>query len=506
MELSFEPVKKWTKDTASKAGEWVKGAWVSDPRSIRQYTKIGHYFVSKKWLIATIVLMIVLIIVLIFFPYSRFGRWQDLYENTNKAQTFTGNAQLYDNPKNKELLYRGGFVDGQYHGDGKIFLDQKVIYDGQFVKGQKQGTGSQYNDQGKLVYQGQFAEGRYSGQGIQYHDDGSIEYEGTFINQLRDGTGKLYNDRSLLIYEGQFSNNVFSGTGTKYDNNGKMVYTGAFQNGLYDGAGVDYNADGVALYKGAFALGKRQGQGTLYTPQGITLYEGEFFQGQYNGQGKLNNSQGEALYEGQFRNHAFDGIGTLYGKDKLIRYKGFFAQGQIDPKQFLGLSRKEVQNIVGDPTTVRPIVNTSKAPDPSQAHTPPVTPAVGTLPPVVSTDVYPVTTDSASPTAPVTPEGLIPAYLDYPDLHLIFQIGVKGTNATVSAVTLNDPDMAMVLYENNVDEANRKLTDDERAENVSKKSFYFIEDDTIYGFHFGEKQKEQEGLQSADVTQVPAKP
>lgn len=502
MELSFEPVKKWTKKTATKTGEWVKGAWESDPRSIRQYTKIGHYFVSKKWLLAAILLLIVLILLLIFFPYSRFGRWQDLYENTNKAKTFTGNAQLYDNPKNKELLYRGAFVDGQYDGDGKIFLDQQVIYDGQFVKGQKQGTGSQFNDQGKLIYKGQFAEGRYSGTGIQYYDDGSIEYEGTFINQLRDGTGKLYNDRSMLIYEGQFNNNVFNGTGTKYNNNGKMIYTGAFQNGLYDGAGVDYNDKGVALYKGAFALGKRQGQGILYTPQGINLYEGTFLQGQYSGQGKLNNSQGEALYEGQFRNNKYDGIGTLYGKDKLIRYKGFFAKGQIDPKQFLGLSRKEVQNILGDPATIRPILNQPQAIGTTNANTVPVTPAAGTIPPGVSNDSYAAITTGAA-AAPITPEGLLPAYLDYPDLHLIFQIGVKGTNATVSAVTLNDPDMAMILYENNVDEENRKLTDRQRTQDVSKKSFYFIEDDTIYGFHFGEKQKEQEGLQSADVTQVP---
>lgn len=128
-----------------------------------------------------------------------------------------------------ETHYSGNFVDGQYHGYGKLnYAEEGTSYKGQWVKGKKHGRGTLW-DKDKNVYIGEWKNDRRNGQGSQFFK---------VTDWVEDEHGEAWLKENTENYTGEFQNDVFLGQGT-------------------------YRwADGTK-YVGSWAAGKRHGEGYL---------------------------------------------------------------------------------------------------------------------------------------------------------------------------------------------------------------------------------------------------
>jgi hypothetical protein len=145
--------------------------------------------------------------------------------------------------------YTNGFIfKGNYKDDTKadgIVFDPKnkmIIYEGGWEK-------DVYNGQGKLTkpnsatYIGMFAGGRFNGEGeIKFVNGGT--YTGDFVEGKREGKGK-FDFASGDTYEGNFIGNKFNGQGVYTWKNGD-TFNGIFDNGSITGEGeMSYRELGV---------------------------------------------------------------------------------------------------------------------------------------------------------------------------------------------------------------------------------------------------------------------
>jgi len=109
-------------------------------------------------------------------------------------------------------VYEGSFLDGKYHGTGKLVYKTGEIYEGEFLHGFRTGdcvfkmsngdvydgkvVNGMFNGKGKLfranewVYEGDFINSKMSGDGILKYHNGNI-YEGKFYDGKRQGRGKF---------------------------------------------------------------------------------------------------------------------------------------------------------------------------------------------------------------------------------------------------------------------------------------------------------------------------
>ena len=97
------------------------------------------------------------------------------------------------------ILYQGDFVNGTFHGNGKLYSDEGPptagsdgkIYDGGFEKGRKSGIGKLFDGVGNLVYDGKFSNDRYDtgtkkgSEGMLYKTPKDKDYECLLIGMLR---------------------------------------------------------------------------------------------------------------------------------------------------------------------------------------------------------------------------------------------------------------------------------------------------------------------------------
>lgn len=125
------------------------------------------------------------------------------------------------------VRYTGKFLDGRYHGFGKLeLIDQKSTYKGSFVFGQKSGRGTQW-DKENNVYIGNWKKNRRNGMGLQaykveqWEEDKYTEnwlsqhtehFQGTFLNDNFDGDG-TYRWPDGVTYTGGWAANKKHGRG-----------------------------------------------------------------------------------------------------------------------------------------------------------------------------------------------------------------------------------------------------------------------------------------------------
>ena len=125
------------------------------------------------------------------------------------------------------VRYRGEFVNGKYHGFGKLeLLDEDLTYKGNFLNGMRNGRGSQW-DRENNVYVGLWRNDRRNGQGLQaykvpdWKEDKYTEawlskntenYQGTFLNDNFDGQG-TYRWADGMVYTGGWAANQKHGRG-----------------------------------------------------------------------------------------------------------------------------------------------------------------------------------------------------------------------------------------------------------------------------------------------------
>ncbi|PCJ42953.1 MAG: hypothetical protein COA71_04030 [SAR86 cluster bacterium] len=140
--------------------------------------------------------------------------------------------------------YRGAFLEGQYHGSGRLeYLEGSEIYKGNWVRGERQGRGIMWNHSANWsrssniydIYIGNWEHNRRNGLGTQ-----------TFM--LLDWVEDR-NTESWLI-------------------NNTENYSGNFRNDIFTGQGTYRWADG-AKYVGGWAAGKKHGSGYFDFASGL---------------------------------------------------------------------------------------------------------------------------------------------------------------------------------------------------------------------------------------------
>lgn len=342
--------------------------------SLKDYIKINKYYISKKLcLIWTILLFIGVFLGYQFLKEKGFI-YSNLYQTDNI--TYSGKVRIYDNKKDKNLIYIGTLDKGLFFGYGELYYkdpkkvlqykgqfknnqfsdfgilydkNHNIIYKGGFADGQFDGSGQEFFNNGNLKYEGDFKKGVYDGIGKKFDSNGSIIAEGKFSTGLLTGEGKLYYPNKIIKYEGTFLKDLFDGSGTLYSDKHILIYKGNFKSGLYDGKGDLYNADGTKLYEGELKTGVYEGTGVLFNNDGTTLFTGKFKDGKpvngniqpdsgdklnFTGTGIIYSSSNPNVkkYEGELKDNKFEGKGILYFEDEnnTKKYEGDFKDNAFD--------------------------------------------------------------------------------------------------------------------------------------------------------------------------------
>ena len=164
--------------------------------------------------------------------YTYEGEWKDGLAN---------GKGIYDNT---QIRYEGSFVNGKFHGHGKIFNKYfRETYEGDWRDGNKEGTGTLINDRGKYVgefrynsffgkgeyhqsdgtvIKGHFSRGQITGPATIQYKNGAIE-KGTFREAERVGPVEYFYAREQTIKDGRKTYKKVKSYKVEYDNDGKRI-------------------------------------------------------------------------------------------------------------------------------------------------------------------------------------------------------------------------------------------------------------------------------------------
>ena len=358
----------------NRVGRFIKGAVkgiqksvMYKPNSKEAYIKLGRKYLSKRFLIVILLILILLPVGFIYFvmPWAAGKLYRPTYAITDdrikgfsgKVHLVTGTGRglyrgqmqegfaegfgiLYD--KEGHVRYEGDFKQDLYDGQGKLYMEEKLVYEGAFSANQFEGRGKAYYENGLLAYDGSFVQGAYDGEGKLYRPDGSLKYKGDFQAGLYHGFGIELDENGQELYKGSYELGKRSGSGEMYRASGTTQYDGQFESGLPSGQGLMFHDNGRLRYKGTFDKGVFDGSGKLYTQEGRVIYEGDFTGGAYDGTGELFRPNGRIYYEGGFRTGLFEGDGKLYGVLGNTLYTGNFHRGEFDIVPLIGSSLAEL--------------------------------------------------------------------------------------------------------------------------------------------------------------------
>lgn len=133
--------------------------------------------------------------------------------------------------------YEGGFLDGKFHGYGRlevpVSFTEREVYAGRWARGVRQGRGTHWNGRGRL-YIGEWRGGRRHGKGSYFFDLPRWEENRHSEFWLKENTEN---------------------------------YSGDFVDGHYQGRGTYRWADGKK-YVGGFFASDKHGRGTFYYETG----------------------------------------------------------------------------------------------------------------------------------------------------------------------------------------------------------------------------------------------
>lgn len=180
----------------------------------------------------------------------------DINKNKIDFSQFSGDAEFYivhitgNGEQICKKRYEGGFENGEFDGEGKLFSKDGNVYEGEFKDG-------------KMV----------DGEGIIVYKNGD-EYKGDIKNKEPNGSGTFTyaNGNIYKEYNGEFKDGEFNGQGTLIFANGDK-YKGNFKDGEYDDEGTLYY-NGKKKYKGKFENDKYNGKGLFYNNQ--LRFRGQF--------------------------------------------------------------------------------------------------------------------------------------------------------------------------------------------------------------------------------------
>ena len=122
--------------------------------------------------------------------------------------------------KNGIKRYEGNFINGKYTGEGiEYFENGNIKYKGTYDEnGEYSGFGIEYeeNNKDQIIYEGNFLEGKYHGKGKLFRY-GKVVYEGDFVENRLEGEGKEFNKNGEVAYIWEFKNNSYNGKGTRFN-------------------------------------------------------------------------------------------------------------------------------------------------------------------------------------------------------------------------------------------------------------------------------------------------
>ena len=110
------------------------------------------------------------------------------------------------------LIFKGYYMIGKRHGEGKEYKDNKLIFEGEYKNGKRNGIGIEYEDYGGyrcyIIYEGEFRDGKkWNGKIKEYFKEFDIEYSHLkFLGEHTNGNkkGKEYYKDGNLLFEGEY--------------------------------------------------------------------------------------------------------------------------------------------------------------------------------------------------------------------------------------------------------------------------------------------------------------
>ena len=157
--------------------------------------------------------------------------------------------------------YEGEWLNGNYHGFGKLTFEpneenERLYYIGQWQDGLKHGKGKMVWH-GEHVYDGEWENDERSSYGTYDFGDGNV-YQGEW-NEKNNGFGKFTYDDSdeRKYYIGTFKDDLYHGQGVLCWKNGQR-YEGAWHSGERNGFGTLFAHDGSIIYQGIWAKNERE--------------------------------------------------------------------------------------------------------------------------------------------------------------------------------------------------------------------------------------------------------
>lgn len=162
-----------------------------------------------------------------------------------------------------------------------------------------------YLSKEQILYRGGFKNGQYNGYGTLYYEKNSnIKLTASIDDNDNDNE-----QVPILHYVGRFKDSLMHGRGILFNEKGQKVYRGSFRDGIREGRGEEFE-ENIRLYKGEFANGFRHGFGIMYFSEGHR-FMGRFDKGNMSGLGYYSFPNGER-YEGMYFNNKFEGPGSFY--------------------------------------------------------------------------------------------------------------------------------------------------------------------------------------------------
>uniref|UniRef100_A0A6C0I6S1 MORN repeat-containing protein n=1 Tax=viral metagenome TaxID=1070528 RepID=A0A6C0I6S1_9ZZZZ len=162
------------------------------------------------------------------------GQWRNDYMTGRGTMKFSNGD-----------IYEGDFVVDKMSGHGKLTYKNGDVYDGNWANDRPNGIGTYTYDVSQVLpghydrakYVGHFLDGKFHGQGRMEYTHGEV-YEGEWANDNMNGLGqKWFYDGST--YEGNFVNGIIHGQGTMIFKN-KTAYEGIWENPT-KGKGIHYS-------------------------------------------------------------------------------------------------------------------------------------------------------------------------------------------------------------------------------------------------------------------------
>lgn len=181
-------------------------------------------------------------------------------------------------------------------------------YIGGWCYGIPDGLGRWLSADGQSCYSGGFLLGQFSGQGRMDWADGRC-YTGEWRVGRPHGFGRMQDGDEE--YYGEWRGGIPEGRCDYYLSHGD-VYAGEWRNGQPEGKGKMVYADG-SVYEGEWRAGKHEGEGRITLSDG-DVYEGEWKDDKPDGKGKMVYADGKA-YEGEWKNNKPHGHGRLVYAD-----------------------------------------------------------------------------------------------------------------------------------------------------------------------------------------------